>query len=213
MEHSSGYGRTALAVMGIAAALVGACGDGGGSAAPAPQGAAAGQSPSPPPAELGTHQPYASLGMNTGERDPAGRPVRIACTVCHHDAVKADPANADQKQLKEFHRGVVLDHGTHATCLACHTPPNYETFRLASGKTVTYGNVVELCAQCHSEQWRDYQYGAHGGMTGYWDKSRGERDRNHCLDCHNPHTPGAKQLVPAKRPNVRFQRTKEPGHG
>ena len=150
--------------------------------------------------------------MNTGQRDPAGRPVRIACGVCHFDAVVPDEDNAERTQLEDFHRGVVLEHGKHSSCVACHNAPRYEDFRLASGKTITYGNVVELCGQCHSAQWRDYQHGAHGGMTGYWDTQSGARDRNHCIDCHNPHTPGAAKMQPAPRANVRFQTPAEGGH-
>lgn len=149
-------------------------------------------------------QPFSSLGMNTGKRDPAGRPIRIACSVCHHDMVQPKRDNEHVKQLEQFHQGIVLEHGRHSNCVACHNPPDFSAFRLASGKVIEYGNVVELCAQCHGGQWEDYQNGAHGGMTGYWDLSRGERDRNHCLDCHNPHHPAAGQVQPAPRPRYRF---------
>jgi len=211
MKQTRLFDSKVLAVALVAGSTLAACGNEGGSLVPTGTATPAGTAA--PRKQLGTHQPYATLGMNTDKRDPAGRPVRIACSVCHHDAVKPNQANGDKKQLADFHQGVRLDHGTHSSCLTCHAPPRYDRFRLANGKTVAYGNVVELCAQCHSAQWRDYQQGAHGGMTGYWDEERGARDRNHCLDCHNPHSPAAKQMRPARRPNVRFQVKKVPDHG
>jgi len=148
------------------------------------------------------HQPYSSLGMNTDQRDINGRPVRIACTVCHGQMAAKSPA---QRALgpANFHQGVKIFHAGQA-CEACHNPPRYDTFRLAHGQAVEYGNVVQLCAQCHGRQWRDYRHGAHGGMTGYWDETAGPRDRNHCLDCHNPHQPTLPRMMPAPRPNYRF---------
>ncbi|MBI5610873.1 MAG: hypothetical protein HY902_18485 [Deltaproteobacteria bacterium] len=65
-------------------------------------------------------------------------------------------------------------------------------------------SVIELCSQCHGPQARDYQHGAHGGMTGYWDLRRGDRFRNVCVDCHNPHVPAYPQFAPVQRPRDRF---------
>ncbi|MBW2528651.1 MAG: hypothetical protein JRI23_31040 [Deltaproteobacteria bacterium] len=205
-------GTTAdLVVLGLAGALCG-CADDATRQAGSDRRGAAEAAPEGRDERLGTHQPYAVLGMNTGARDPAGRPVRIPCGVCHADMVEPDAAHAERTALDGFHQGVELAHGDHSSCVACHNPPGYVDFRLASGKVVTYGNVVELCGQCHSEQWRDYRHGAHGGMTGYWDRQRGARDRNHCIDCHDPHVPAAAPMHPAPRAKVRFQRSPEGGH-
>lgn len=72
---------------------------------------------------------------------------------------------------------------------------------LATGEQVPMLQAIRLCAQCHGTQWRDYQRGAHGGMFGYWDLSRGSRTRNHCVDCHDPHTPkfvGGRPVLPPR---------------
>jgi formate-dependent nitrite reductase cytochrome c552 subunit len=75
--------------------------------------------------------------------------------------------------------------------------------------------AIELCAQCHGPQYRDYKAGAHGGMTGNWDLSRGPRVRNHCVDCHEAHAPRYPGTRPVLRPNDRIApNPKEPpGHG
>jgi nitrate reductase cytochrome c-type subunit len=57
-----------------------------------------------------------------------------------------------------------------------------------------------LCAQCHGPQARDFQHGAHGGMTGYWDLSKGPRRRNSCIDCHDPHAPKYPAVMPVFPP-------------
>jgi hypothetical protein len=69
---------------------------------------------------------------------------------------------------------------------------------------VEFADVMKLCAQCHGPQFRDYQHGAHGGMNGYWDLSRGGRSRNNCIDCHDPHAPAYVGAIPAPRPRDRF---------
>ena len=61
------------------------------------------------------------------------------------------------------------------SCLSCHNPKNYDTLALANGEAVPYRRTMNLCAQCHGPQYRDYNHGSHGGMTGYWDRTRGER--------------------------------------
>ena len=64
--------------------------------------------------------------------------------------------------------------------------------------------AMQLCAQCHGPQTRDYRRGSHGGMQGYWDLSRGDRVRNHCVDCHDPHAPAFPRFTPLPPPRDRF---------
>jgi formate-dependent nitrite reductase cytochrome c552 subunit len=115
--------------------------------------------------------------------------------------------------LTAFHQGLHGAHGNLA-CVSCHNPAEgYGSLRLADGKSLPYAEVMHLCAQCHGPQYRDYQHGAHGGMTGYWDLSKGGRTRANCIDCHNPHTPKYQPVQPAKGPNDRGSaKEKESGH-
>lgn len=147
--------------------------------------------------------PSGPPGIPTGAVDEKGRPVTVACATCH----TTKPANAAAKlgtPLAGFHQGLVGKHGN-LSCTSCHNPADgYATLRLADGKSVPYTEAMTLCAQCHGPQFRDYQHGAHGGMTGHWDLTRGGRTRNTCTDCHDPHAPKYPTVSPAAGPNDRF---------
>jgi formate-dependent nitrite reductase cytochrome c552 subunit len=149
-------------------------------------------------------KPAGSPMIPTGVSDEKGNAISVGCATCH--TVK--PANADAKigtPLTQFHQGLVGKHGN-LSCASCHTPADgYATLRLADGKSVAYSDVMTLCAQCHGPQFRDYQHGAHGGMTGHWDLTRGGRVRNNCIECHDPHAPKYPTVRPARGPNDRFQ--------
>lgn len=133
---------------------------------------------------------------------PGGALVEVACGTCH---ATSEPKQAlrDAAELKDFHQGLRFTHGTLA-CLSCHNRDDYDALRLASGDRVEFPDVMTLCAQCHGPQWRDYQHGAHGGMNGAWDLSRGGRTRNACVHCHDPHVPKYQSVLPALQPADRF---------
>jgi hypothetical protein len=147
-------------------------------------------------------KPDAPPGVKTGLTDHAGRPVEVACATCHATM----PPNPDARlgtDLKLFHQGLHGSHGNLA-CSACHNPDDgYASLRLADGKPLPYPEVMQLCAQCHGPQYRDYLNGAHGGMTGYWDLTRGGRVRNNCVDCHDPHAPRYPTVRPVPGPRDR----------
>ncbi|MFG0316567.1 MAG: hypothetical protein ACF8XB_04785, partial [Planctomycetota bacterium JB042] len=124
------------------------------------------------------------------------------CSTCHATR-PPDRTNARTEDLDEFHQGLVVRHGD-GTCLACHDPTDYDRLRRADGRPVAFEDVMDLCGQCHGPQLRDWRHGAHGGMTGYWDLTRGPRTRNHCVDCHDPHAPAFPRMRPTFKPIDRF---------
>ena len=130
--------------------------------------------------------PHGPSGVPTGTFDEKGRAVSVACATCH----STKPVNAEAKlgtPLVQFHQGLFGKHGT-LSCTSCHNSADgYASLRLADGKKVPHAEVMTLCAQCHGPQYRDYQHGAHGGMTGFWDLKAGGRTRNNCIDCHDVH--------------------------
>lgn len=126
-----------------------------------------------------------------------GVPAEIACATCH--TTRTPSANRRTEDLDEFHQGLIMQHGD-LSCLSCHNSENYDTLKLADGTTVGFENVMQLCAQCHGPQSRDYRNGSHGGMNGYWDLSRGPRQRNACTVCHDSHAPAYPQLMPVFPP-------------
>lgn len=150
-----------------------------------------------------------TLGVaDTPVRDANGSPVGVACATCHGpDPETAWVADADAP--RGAHRGVELRHGT-LTCDFCHEPTDRTKLHLADGRTLELTEAMTLCAQCHGTQFRDYQAGAHGGMNGYWDRRRGPRDRNHCVDCHAPHTPRYEAVLPVFPPRDRYLVTDTP---
>jgi len=157
-----------------------------------------------PPQTFATtiRQPIHALVVSTGVRGASGNEIEVACAVCHAGR-RADASVNSSIALTEFHTGLVYTHGSLA-CLACHEGSDPGQFRSASGTAIAFDEVLTLCAQCHGPQWRDYQHGAHGGMTGYWDLSRGPRERNHCVDCHDPHRPAIPRMRPDFKPRDRF---------
>jgi hypothetical protein len=142
-------------------------------------------------------------GAKTELTDHHGQAVTVACHTCH----SVRPSNAENRQasdLNEFHQGLKLQHGQLA-CVACHNADEgYASLHLADGKSVAWEDTMTLCAQCHGTQFRDYQHGSHGGMTGYWDLTRGPRHRNHCINCHDPHAPQYPIVKPTEKPRDRF---------
>ncbi len=128
----------------------------------------------------------------------SGKPAEVACTTCHSTK---SPVTITRKSedLDEFHQGLIMEHGS-LTCLSCHNEENYDTLKLADGSEVGFEHVMQLCGQCHGPQTRDYRNGSHGGMSGYWDLSRGPRQRNACTVCHDAHAPAFPQLMPVFPP-------------
>ncbi len=148
------------------------------------------------------NRPAGPPRVESGLVNSLGEPVTVACSSCH--SIRApDPTNQTASGLDEFHQGLTFVHGTTA-CLSCHDQGDYDALRLADGRSLPYADVMTLCAQCHGRQATSYDHGAHGGMTGHWDLSRGPRMRNGCIDCHDPHAPAFPAMQPAFKPRDRF---------
>lgn len=134
--------------------------------------------------------------------DPQGRVAEIACSTCH-SIRKPNFENTQSSSLNEFHQGLIVSHGKLA-CYACHHPDDADSLRSADGKRVSYPNVMTLCSQCHAQQADSYAHGAHGGMNGYWDLTRGPQIKNNCIDCHDPHAPSYPKMIVDFKPHDRF---------
>ncbi len=198
--------RSSLLWLSIPLALIAGCGpdDLPQAFAPAPASASG---------EVEIDVPAKLTSIEAGKTDALGRPVRIACATCH--SVK-DTARlpADASELKDFHVGLTVQHGS-ATCASCHVsePRRAPELHLADGTRLPMTEAMQLCAQCHGPQWRDYKAGAHGGMSGAWDLSQGNRTRNHCVDCHDPHVPKTPAVQPAAKMNDRRPLASAPHEG
>ncbi len=140
------------------------------------------------------NQPLSAPRVETGLLDADGFEVTVSCQTCHATRTP-NVENKQASDLNEFHAGLPLNHGN-ISCLSCHNPDDYDALKLADGSRVEFSDVMTLCSQCHGTQRRDYDRGAHGGMTGHWDLTRGPRHRNNCVDCHQPHAEMAARLRP-----------------
>ncbi len=140
--------------------------------------------------------------VRTNEKDVQGNGVTASCVTCHSTA-KPNPQTRSAADLQQFHQGLKIQHGR-LSCLSCHNDRDYNTLRLADGAPVAFPDVMTLCAQCHGQKWRDYTHGAHGGMNGFWDQTRGERLRNNCVNCHDAHVPAQPQVLPVLPPRDRI---------
>lgn len=158
----------------------------------------------PPGAPTGVveiHQPERLTSVPTGTVDALGRPGRAACVSCH-SLRRPDALPTSTKALDEFHQGLAFAHGN-LPCASCHVIGDQDQLHLADARLIPMRDAIELCAQCHGSQFRDYQHGAHGGMSGHWDLSVGGRLRNHCVDCHDPHLPAFQPSMPVLPPRDR----------
>lgn len=153
-----------------------------------------------------------TLGVaDTPLLDARGRPIGVACATCHGPTAQTSWA-ASPGDPEVFHGAVELQHGQ-LTCNACHDAIERSRLHLADGTPLELRDAMTLCAQCHGVQMRDYRNGSHGGMNGYWDRRRGPRNRNHCVDCHAPHDPAYGSVLPVHPPRDRYLETPEPHDG
>ena len=154
--------------------------------------------PAPQLHPVQVRQPAGAPRVFTGQTNFHGQPVSVSCSTCH-TTTRPNVQLRTSAELDEFHQQLKFNHGQ-LSCLSCHNAGDYDTLRMADGIALEFTNVQQLCAQCHGPQARDYKNGSHGGMTGYWDLSRGPRLRNNCTDCHDPHSPQYPTMTPVFPP-------------
>jgi hypothetical protein len=156
------------------------------------------------------NRPIGPPRIATNQVDSLQRPVTLSCASCHANR-ESNIETSKGSDLKEFHQSLSFQHGN-LKCVSCHQPSDYNSLRLADGQSLSFTEVQSLCAQCHTPQARDYEHGAHGGMTGYWDLTRGGRQRKGCIDCHDPHAPAFPSMVPTFKSRDRFLAPSDASH-
>lgn len=152
--------------------------------------------------EVDYNLPLPGMGLETPTTNRQGEPVEVRCGTCHRTMGQED-GSLILTAPEAYHSDIELEHGT-LTCRSCHTGGDAELFILANGQTLDAPQGATLCGQCHSVEYRHYTNGTHGGMNGYWDLTRGARQRNDCVVCHSPHHPAFPQFNPAPGPQDRF---------
>jgi len=128
------------------------------------------------------------------------------CYVCH-DKGKAPPLRLDANGniiVAKEHPDIVMGHGRHGrnnNCFNCHNETNLTLLQPRDGRELTFSDSPQLCGSCHGPTYRDWEAGAHGRISGYWDRSQGPIERKACVNCHNPHSPRFPSRKPAPGPH------------
>ena len=116
------------------------------------------------------------------------------CSACHKDL----KVNRTRRTLTSMHEDINFTHDAeHRWCLDCHDANDRDHLHLASGELVPFEESYRLCGQCHGEKFRDWRAGVHGRRTGEWN---GHKKYLLCANCHNPHQPHFKPIVPKPAP-------------
>lgn len=102
------------------------------------------------------------------------------------------------------HEDIVMGHGQHNRnnlCFNCHDEANLELLQTRDGRELKLAESTPLCGSCHGPTYRDWDAGAHGRTSGYWDRTQGAFERKDCVACHNPHSPRFPGRPPAPGPH------------
>lgn len=139
------------------------------------------------------------------------------CYGCHEKG-KPPPIRFDAKGkiiIPKEHSNIVMGHGSHDRndlCFNCHNEQNLVTLQSRDGRQLKFDNIPSLCGSCHGPTYRDWEAGAHGRTSGYWDRTKGEIQRLSCANCHNPHSPRIPTREPAPGPHPLRAPTATPAH-
>ncbi|PWU11687.1 MAG: hypothetical protein C5B50_22835 [Verrucomicrobia bacterium] len=133
------------------------------------------------------------------------------CYGCH-EKNKPPPLRFDAQHnliIPKEHADIVMHHGTHNRnnlCFNCHDESNLEVFQTRDGRQLKLVDSTPLCGSCHGPTYRDWDAGAHGRTSGYWNRSvapdpQHAITRQDCVSCHNPHSPKFPSRQPAPGPH------------
>ncbi len=128
------------------------------------------------------------------------------CYTCH-EKNKPPVLRYDAKQnliIPQEHSDIVMGHGEHGrnnNCFNCHNETNLEQLQTRDGRVVKFQDSPQLCGSCHGPTFEDWEAGAHGRISGHWDRKLGPFKRQDCVDCHNPHLPKFPGRKPAPGPH------------
>ncbi len=129
------------------------------------------------------------------------------CYACHEKG-KPPPLRFDANQnliIPKEHPDIVMGHGSHGrnnNCFNCHNETNLELLQTRDGHEIKFADSPALCGSCHGPTYRDWEAGAHGRISGYWNRSVGAPQRKACVNCHNPHSPRFPGRPPAPGPHL-----------
>lgn len=127
------------------------------------------------------------------------------CYGCHEEGVRQELKYDDNKQLviPDEHSDIVMGHGSHGrnnNCFNCHNDMNLLRLQARDGQDLKFEESSQLCGSCHGPTKGDWDAGTHGRTNGFWDRSQGPIEKQDCVNCHDPHSPGFPGRKPAPPP-------------
>lgn len=131
-----------------------------------------------------------------------GQMTKFPCANCH-DKPLSHMKSTDSLGRKA-HWELHLQHAPEPimNCVVCHNEGDLNTLRTITGTKIDFDESYQLCQQCHSRQYTDWQGGAHGKRVGGWAPPRVMKL---CVECHNPHQPRWDKRWPAQ-PSLTMKR-------
>jgi formate-dependent nitrite reductase cytochrome c552 subunit len=133
------------------------------------------------------------------------------CYACHEKG-KPPTLRFDEHQnliIPREHSDIVMGHGEHGrnnNCFNCHNENNLELLQTRDGRVLRFQDSPQLCGSCHGPTYEDWEAGAHGRISGFWDRKLGPITRKDCVNCHNPHAPAFQGRPPAPGPHPLHRR-------
>jgi formate-dependent nitrite reductase cytochrome c552 subunit len=128
------------------------------------------------------------------------------CYACHEKG-KPPTLRFDAHQnlvIPKEHSDIVMGHGEHGrnnNCFNCHNENNLELLQTRDGRALKFQDSPQLCGSCHGPTYEDWEAGAHGRISGYWNRRLGPIKRQDCVNCHDPHAPTFQGRKPAPGPH------------
>jgi len=130
------------------------------------------------------------------------------CAECHppDDPVKLDYDASGNVIVPAAHQGLLaVAHGRtfpNGDCYNCHDRDQLNQLHTPDGTKLKFEQATMLCASCHGRVYRDWESGAHGRTSGYWDQKAGPINREECTSCHDPHAPAFTGFIPMPGPHL-----------
>ena len=128
------------------------------------------------------------------------------CYVCH-EKDKPPTLTFDEKHklvVPSEHSDIVMGHGRNDRnnlCYNCHDEANLERFQTRDGRELKFADSTQLCGSCHGPTYRDWEAGAHGRTSGYWNRALGSFTKQDCVSCHDPQSPKFPGRKPGPAPH------------
>ena len=130
------------------------------------------------------------------------------CAECHSpkEAVKLEYNPDGTVIMPKAHADLLMmKHGRNyrnENCYNCHERNQLDHLHTPEGQSLRLDQATLLCGGCHGPNYRDWEAGVHGRVSGYWNAKSGPKRREECTSCHDPHAPAFTGIIPQPGPHL-----------